>query len=101
RPRASRPILHGLGALGILCGNIGILLLGLATWRSSRWQAAVSTAIGLVGIVTLVLLVATPQLGVGMLERLADWPLPAWLAFLGAGALVPSVAGGRAAPAAG
>jgi len=84
-PEDVRRALHAVGSLGILCGTVGIQLLGLATWRTARRQAMVSLAVGVVGLISFVLLVlgAGSHGQVGTFERLADWPLPLWLAALG------------------
>ena len=87
-PEDVRLLLHSLGALGILCGNIGVLLLGLAYWRIVRWRAAISLLVGVVGIVSFLLLAGGPSANVGIIERLADYPLPVWMAVLGAITLV-------------
>jgi hypothetical protein len=80
------PVLHALGALGILWGNLGLVLLGLATWRTRTWMALVSLGVGAIGAVAFVLLVMASRLHleVGIVERLADYPLPILLAVLGA-----------------
>ena len=54
--------------------------------EDGRWQAAVSLyiwAVGVVAFVAFVLIFVGPRQSGGTLERLADWPLPAWLAVLG------------------
>lgn len=85
-PEDVRPALHALGALGILWGNLGIVLLGLATWQTRRWTALMSITVGVVGTVAFILLVLSSRLHleVGLVERVADYPLPVWLAVLGA-----------------
>jgi hypothetical membrane protein len=75
--------LHIVGSAGFLFGNVGILLVGLACWRSTRWKAIVSVVIGVIGTLGFVLLLAVPQLGIGLLERLASYPLTLWLVVLG------------------
>lgn len=85
-PEDVRPVLHTLGALGILWGNLALVFLSLATWRTGRWAARVSLGVGTVGAVAFVLLVMASRLhlDVGIVERLAAYPLPIWLAVLGA-----------------
>jgi hypothetical membrane protein len=82
-PGDVQPGLHMLGALGIPFGDLGILLLGLAIWKTARGWALFSAFLGALGLVSVVLLVANPQLGVGTVERLADYPPPVWLAAMG------------------
>lgn len=76
--------LHALGTLGMLCGDVGALLLGAGLWRTVRWQAVVFLLIGIVGVPAFFLQLL-PHLAAirGALERVADWPLPFWLAILG------------------
>jgi hypothetical membrane protein len=89
--------LHDLATLGILCGDIGALLLGCALWRVTRWMAAGFLAVGAVGTVGFVLMAAAPahHLPAGAFERLASWPLPVWLAALGLTLVVSRKATGQ------
>lgn len=88
-PEDQRLGLHALGTLGMLCGDVGALLLGVGLWRAARWQAVVFLCIGIVGVPAFFLQLVPHLAGVrGALERLADWPLPLWLAILGFGGLL-------------
>lgn len=60
--------------------NVGLLLLGVAEWRTRRRRAVTSLACGGVGMVGLVLFVAATPLGIGLggMERLTAYPLSAW-----------------------
>ena len=83
-PEDQRLTLHVLGSLGILLGDIGAVLLAAGLWRAARWPAVVFLCIGVVGVVAFFLQVVPPlEVVRGALERLADWPLPLWLAVLG------------------
>jgi len=75
---------HGEGFVGSLIGSAGILILGLASLRTLGWRAAASILVGTAGFTGFVLLITAPGLGVGTMERLAEYPLPIWLAVLGA-----------------
>jgi hypothetical membrane protein len=84
-PEDQRLFLHAIGSLGILFGNVGCLVLAAGLWRTARPLALVFLCIGVAGIIGFVLLFV-PALTTtrGAVERVADWPLPIWLAVLGA-----------------
>jgi hypothetical membrane protein len=75
--------LHILGSAGFLFGNIGVILLGISCWNRIRWKALVSFIVGAIGSISFVLLLEAPQLGIGLLERLASYPQTLWLVTLG------------------
>lgn len=82
--------LHLLGALNIPCGNLAMLLLGLAAWNTDRaraWLSLALAAIGFLGIVAGPLLVVLTGHGGGLAERVALYPLIAWAAVTGASLL--------------
>ncbi|HEX4212197.1 MAG TPA: hypothetical protein VIA06_02575 [Candidatus Dormibacteraeota bacterium] len=96
-PENVRIALHALGSLSsILCGVLGMLLLGLAVWPARRLLAAVSVALGVSGLVAFVLLesVHYGPLGAGGDERLALGSVGAWMAAVGISFLV-GYGGGR------
>lgn len=78
-------LLHFLGGAGIFCAVAGILLLGLATWRTRRGVAVASLALAAIGLLGPVITkVATGGLhDYGLAERLAEYPAFAWLAVMG------------------
>jgi hypothetical membrane protein len=84
-PEDQRLFLHALGSLGILFGNVGCLVFAAGLWRTARPLALIFLCIGVVGVISFVLLLLPALMTVrGASERLADWPLPLWLAVLGA-----------------
>ena len=84
-PENTVVLLHFLGALGIPCAIIGILLLGLATWSVHRGVAATSLVLALIGLLgPLITKLATGGLhDFGLAERLAEYPIFVWLALMG------------------
>jgi hypothetical membrane protein len=80
---------HGLAALiHLLCGNLAMILLGLAQVRRSRGQITLAAGIiGLAGLVTLGYLNGNPgsslALNAGLIERFTAYPLPLWLTWTG------------------
>ncbi len=98
----------GLGALhfasavlSIGAGNLGILLLGVYSLRRPEWlpYGVGMTALGVFGIVSSVVLL-TPlgrEIGVGLVERLAVYPLNAWTIGTGVGLVVTGLAWRRRA----
>ncbi|WP_165068564.1 DUF998 domain-containing protein [Marisediminicola senii] len=101
--------LHILAAtLAIGAGNIGIVLLGAFLLRSAewRWYAIAILIVGIVGLVGSLLLINDIDfgLGIGLIERIAVYPLNTWTIGTGVGLLVKgardSVLHGRARRAA-
>jgi len=88
--------LHVLAAfLAIGAGNVGIVLLGLLVIPQREWRGygiAVG-AIGVLGIAAALLLLAQVDLGlgIGLIERVAVYPLNAWTIGTGVGLLVKGV----------
>lgn len=82
--------LHSIGAMAhFLCGNSGVALLGLAMLRWSprtRVLGGLSLFTGLVGLIATLLFFVDMYvgLGVGVMERVAAYPLPLWLTAMGA-----------------
>lgn len=101
-PENQRLFLHSLGALGIPFANLGMLLLGLSAWRArprvGRFSAGLG-ALGLLGYLALLALSASAH-GVGAAERVADYPMIAWMAGLGGGCAAGARAVTGAMPAA-
>jgi hypothetical protein len=83
----------GIGAV------FGVLLLGAGVWRAERWTATLSLAVGAVGLVTFLLFVlgSAPSLGlgVGLVERLAGYPVVAWMIVIGGFLLWSATVSGR------
>jgi hypothetical membrane protein len=78
---------HKAGAgLQFVVGNAGLVVLGAALARGRPGLAAYSVASGAVGLLATALFVAELYLGLGVggMERLAAYPLPAWLVVAGA-----------------
>lgn len=79
--------LHSLGALlPFLLGNIGILVLGLSHFITSKRLRTYTIATGIIGVVAFVLFSVSfyPVLGVGGMERLTDYAQMLWLIIFGA-----------------
>ena len=81
--------------LSIGAGNIGILLLGLLVLGEREWRGygIAVVAIGVIGIAAGLLLLARNDLGlgIGVVERIAVYPLNAWTIGTGVGLLVKGV----------
>ncbi len=80
-------VLHLIGALNIPCGNLALLMLGLAVRTTRPRLAALSLALAAVGFLGLLggpLLVVFTGHGGGLAERLALYPLIIWLIVVGA-----------------
>jgi hypothetical membrane protein len=84
-PENTRLLIHSLGALGIPCASIGILLLGVAVWQTHRRTAILSIALGAIGLLGLLGGVAFTGLGHGhgAGERIAEYPAIVWMVVLG------------------
>jgi hypothetical membrane protein len=84
-PENTRLLLHAAGSLGIPCAVVGILLLGVATWRTRRSVAGISLAAAGIGILALLIKLASGHAAtdVGLTERLIDYPTILWLAAMG------------------
>jgi hypothetical membrane protein len=98
RPENVDIALHGIGALfGIGGANVGVLLLGAAVWRAQRWIAILSLAVGTVGVVSFLLLGSAPSLGlgIGLVERLAGYPVVVWMVAIGGYLLWSAASSGR------
>ncbi len=77
--------LHSLGGLGIIFANIGMILLGLAmSGTNGRWIPRLSVSLGILGLIGEVFFIAHRALGgAGAAERIADYPVFAWMIVLG------------------
>jgi len=77
--------LHSLGGLGMIFGNIGMIVLGSAlSATKNRWIRRLSLCLGILGLIGEVLFIAHRVLGgAGATERIADYPAFAWLIILG------------------
>ncbi len=82
-PKDVNLIIHALGGLGIACANIGIILLGLAIWRGRRWAAYLSLVSGGVGLIGPTIITLLINHGLGLGERVADYPMIVWMVALG------------------
>ncbi|WP_175414051.1 DUF998 domain-containing protein [Agrococcus sp. SGAir0287] len=94
---ATRAALHGIGAtLAIAGGIVWMLVAGIGLlvrrWRGVGVLSLVLAGVGAVGLVGLALLPSTPGadlgLGVGGIERLAVYPIIAWLILMGIAAVL-------------
>ena len=88
-PSDTGTAMHMLGAGFILAlANPGIVLAGLALWRSRRALALASLILGLGGIAGTILFLYYIDLGIGQggMERVAFYPLPLWCGLMGAAA---------------
>lgn len=82
--------LHLLGALNIPCGNMALLMLGLANRRLHPHianLALVLAAIGILGMLGGPVLIAVSGHGGGLSERLALYPPILWMIMVGGGFL--------------
>ncbi|QGN32520.1 DUF998 domain-containing protein [Microlunatus sp. Gsoil 973] len=90
--------LHLLGALNIPCGNVGLLLLGLANRRVNPWQgrlALVLSVIGVLGMLSGPVLIRLFGQGGGLSERLALYPPIVWMIMIGVAFACSRPASGR------
>ncbi|GAA2170826.1 DUF998 domain-containing protein [Agrococcus versicolor] len=94
---ATRGMLHGIGAsLAIAGGLVWILVAGIGMlvrrWRGVGILSIVLSVVGLVGMAGLLLAPTTPGadlgLGIGGVERLAVYPIIAWLILMGISAVL-------------
>lgn len=81
-PENENNAMHVFGAaINFVPGNTALVLFGVAArrWRQS-WFAAISVALGVVGLTSTVLFVTEQYLGLGVggMERLAAYPMPVW-----------------------
>jgi hypothetical membrane protein len=81
-PENLNPSLHELGSVGIICGNLGLILLGLAIRRARRWLAGLSLFLGGFGLLGVLLFVGQIG-GRGAAERVADYPMIVGMAVFG------------------
>lgn len=82
-PENVNPGLHVIASVaGILGGQIAIVLLGLAVWRSRRWVGIFSIALGVVGLFGFFV---APSAGIatGTAERIAGYPFGVWMIGVG------------------
>ena len=87
RPENADFVLHSVGAaLALAGGNLGLLLLGIGLRRVRPRVAALTMLVGVVGLVGVITFTNAPRfdLGVGLVERLAAYPLVIWLVIAGA-----------------
>jgi hypothetical membrane protein len=87
-PENEQPVAHVIGAAtSILFGNLGLVILGLRLRRAAwpRWFALGTLAFGSIGLLGLLLLPLglLPPVGVGLMERIAAYPLTLWVALCG------------------
>jgi hypothetical membrane protein len=77
--------LHSLGSLGIILANIAMILLGSAiSGNNDRWIKRLSVSLGVLGLIGEVFFFAHRALGdAGAAERVADYPVFAWMIVLG------------------
>jgi hypothetical membrane protein len=77
--------LHSLGSLGIIFANIAMILLGSAvSGTHDRWLPRLSVSLGVIGLIGEVFFFAHRAFGgAGAAERVADYPVFAWMIVLG------------------
>jgi hypothetical membrane protein len=81
-PEDVRVRIHTLGAVeNFLGGNLGMILLGLASVRKN-WLALAAGSIGMLATLSIIFHGGG---ALGTVERLAAYPLPLWLTWTGAG----------------
>jgi hypothetical membrane protein len=71
---------HTVGGLGFLVGDAGLVFLGLALRMQNRAGATLAIVLGGLGLIGLL---AAPA-GIGIAERVADYPMFAWFVIVGA-----------------
>jgi len=83
--RAPDPLVHSVGSLGIIFANIAVILLGSAiSGTNDRWIKRLSVSLGVLGLTGEVFFFAHRALGgAGAAERVADYPVFAWMIVLG------------------
>ena len=87
RPENISFVLHTVGATFALAGgNLGLLLLGAGLWRVRPWAGALTILVAVVGLAGVATFNNAPSfgLGVGLVERVAAYPLVLWLVVAGA-----------------
>ena len=85
-PSDTGTAMHMFGAgIILVLGNPGIVLTGLALWRSHRSLPIASLILGLGGIIGTLLFLYQIDLGIGLggMERVAFYPLPFWCGIMG------------------
>ena len=79
--------LHVLGASNLIFSNVALLLLGLATRPEHSWRATLAlilAAVGFIGLLSGVPMLALVHHGGGLAERLALYPLAIYVVVVGA-----------------
>jgi len=91
-PENVNPPLHYLGALGFVCSNIGLIMIGRGIWQRRRWVGELSVFLGVIGLIGAGLFIPLEVVGYGggAAERLADYPLIIWFAVLGLNVILRS-----------
>ena len=74
--------LHSLGGLGIPIGDIGLVLVGLASLRESRRLGAFSLILGVAGLLGFAYFLVGNS-DSGLWERVGSYPIIVWCAALG------------------
>jgi hypothetical membrane protein len=85
-PSDTGPTMHMIGAGSILAlGNPGMVIAGLATWRSNRTRSIASLVLGIAGIAGTLLFLNDVSAGIGLggMERVAFYPLTLWCGLQG------------------
>lgn len=85
-PGNENVVIHAIGALlHWLCGYVGIILLGFATWKTQRTVALFSFFFGLIAIVGFFLYGNHVYLGLGRggMQRIVAYPSTIWMITIG------------------
>jgi len=76
--------LHFISSLGIILGNVGMILVGRAFLGKVRWISSLSLLLGGIGLVGFLSFLIFSDIGVGgLLERIGSYPIIAWSSVMG------------------
>lgn len=76
--------LHFIGSLGIILGNVGMILIGRALRGKVPWVSRLSQLLGYIGLIGFLLFLVAGHFEVGGLpERIGSYPIILWCAVLG------------------
>lgn len=76
--------IHLLDILGIVLGNIGMIMMGRALRVEARGMARFTEALGVIGLIGFLCFLIGSHSGIGgLLERIGGYPLIMWAAVIG------------------